>query len=457
MNNEKKSESQKQEPDKILLVDDNATNLQVLHETLDGRGYRLLVAKNGESALAIVNKAKPSLILLDIMMPGMDGFEVCRRLQADPDTHGIPVIFLSALDDTKDKVKGLDVGAVDYVSKPFQPEEVIARVNTHLTISRLKRSLAEKNAELLAANDILEERVRERTAELVAFNQVYERFVPREFLDLLNKASILEIQLGDQIIQKMTVMFADIRGWTTLSEQMTPQENFQFINAYLKRVSPVIKEHNGFIDQYYGDGIMALFPGPSDDAVMAAVSMQRAVNAYNEERKREGFPPIGIGVGLHHCELMLGIIGSEDRMQGAVVADAVNLAARIEGLTRIYGSWITTSEVTVSHLKEPEKFTLRFVDKVLVKGRKTPVSVYEVFDGSTESEVRSKEETKGIFEQGLKLYYGKKFSEASVQFNQVLEKNPQDKAARIYLKRSANYMVKGVPGDWTGVEDLRKK
>ena len=457
MENEKTPETPQQEPDKILLVDDNATNLQVLRETLDGRGYRLLIAKNGESALAIANKAKPSLILLDIMMPGMDGFEVCQRLQADPETHEIPVIFLSALDDTKDKVKGLAAGAVDYVSKPFQPEEVLARVNTHLTISRLKRRLAEKNAELLATNDILEERVKERTAELVAFNQVYERFVPREFLELLNKESILEIKLGDQIIQEMTVMFADIRGWTTLSEQMTPQENFYFINAYLKRVSPVIKQHNGFIDQYYGDGIMALFPGPTDDAVMAAVSMRRAVNDYNEERKKEGFAPIGIGVGLHHCELMLGIIGSEDRLQGAVVADAVNLAARIEGLTRIYGSWITTSEVTVSHLKEPEKFKLRFVDKVLVKGRKTPVSVYEVFDGSPESEVQLKEKTKGIFEKGLTLYYGKKFSEASVQFNQVLEKNPQDNASRIYLKRCANYMVNGVPEDWTGVENLRTK
>jgi two-component system sensor histidine kinase ChiS len=140
-----------------------------------------------------------------------------------------------------------------------------------------------------------------------------------------------------------------------------------------------------------------------------------------------------------------------------VVADAVNLAARIEGLTRIYGSWITTSEVTVSHLKEPEKFKLRFVDKVLVKGRQTPVSVYEVFDGSPESEVSLKDETKSNFEQGLQLYYGKKFSEASVQFNQVLEKNPKDNAARIYLTRCANYMVKGVPEDWTGVEDLKKK
>jgi DNA-binding response OmpR family regulator len=133
-------ENNQKRPEQILLVDDNTTNLQVLHEILGGRGYKLLVAKNGETALSIAHKAKPSLILLDIMMPGIDGYEVCRRLKADPETQDIPVIFLSALDDTKDKVKGLDLGAVDYVSKPFQAEEVIALVNTHLTSKSLRRS-----------------------------------------------------------------------------------------------------------------------------------------------------------------------------------------------------------------------------------------------------------------------------------------------------------------------------
>jgi serine phosphatase RsbU (regulator of sigma subunit) len=134
--------------EKVLLVDDNATNLQVLMGTLEGRGYHLLIAKNGESALKIVHKATPDLILLDIMMPEMDGYEVCRRLKSDPTTKEIPVIFLSALGDTKDKVQGLNLGAVDYITKPFQPDEVIARVNTHLTIYRLKREVQNKHDEL---------------------------------------------------------------------------------------------------------------------------------------------------------------------------------------------------------------------------------------------------------------------------------------------------------------------
>ncbi|MBW2467971.1 MAG: response regulator [Desulfobacterales bacterium] len=441
----------------ILLVDDNPTNLQLLFETLDGRGYKLLIAKDGKAALSIAGKARPNLILLDIMMPEIDGYEVCRHLKADPATAEIPVIFLSALTDTKDKVQGLDLGAVDYVTKPFQPDEVIARVSTHLTIYRLKKALDEKNRELQEANDLLEERVKKRTAQLVQLNTAYQRFVPREFLSLLKKESILEVELGDQIAQQMTVMFSDIRGWTSISENMTAQESFNFINAFLNRVSPVINAHHGFIDNFQGDGMMALFPQSADDAVRAAVAMHAAVSEYNRDRQQKGFQPIGIGVGLHIGDLMLGIIGHAERMQGTVVADAVNLASRLEGLTRVYGSSISISEPTLTQLKDPDRYKHRFVDKVQVKGKKDPVSVHEIFDGDPPAVIELKEQTKDDFEQGLCLYYDHKFSEASVKFNQVLQKHPEDRAARIYLKRSANYMVNGVPDDWTGVEVLTQK
>ncbi|MTI14707.1 hybrid sensor histidine kinase/response regulator [Sansalvadorimonas verongulae] len=147
--------------DKILLVDDNPTNLQVLLQTLNGRGYKLLIAKDGENALRIAHKARPALILLDIMMPGIDGYEVCRRLKSSPEVSDITVIFLSALDDTRDKVRGLESGAVDYISKPFQAEEVIARVDTQLKIHRLERALAARNKQLEATNERLLETMRE--------------------------------------------------------------------------------------------------------------------------------------------------------------------------------------------------------------------------------------------------------------------------------------------------------
>ena len=144
--------SEPDQPDRILMVDDNPTNLQVLYQTLDGRGYRLLIAKSGEQALTVSAKAKPALILLDIMMPGIDGFETCARLKADPETADSAVIFLSALNDASDKVKGLELGAVDYIAKPFDAEEVLARVDTHLKIRRLEHSLSRKNRELEAIN-----------------------------------------------------------------------------------------------------------------------------------------------------------------------------------------------------------------------------------------------------------------------------------------------------------------
>src|SRR6187551_1836352 len=137
-----------EDADRILLVDDDATNLDVLRHTLDGRGYRLFVTRSGENAIEVARRVHPVLILLDIVMPGIDGYETCRRLKEDPDTRDAAVIFLSSLDDTKDKVRGLEVGAVDFVSKPFQRDEVVARVNTHLTLQRLRRQLEARNAEL---------------------------------------------------------------------------------------------------------------------------------------------------------------------------------------------------------------------------------------------------------------------------------------------------------------------
>jgi two-component system sensor kinase FixL len=152
---------------RLLLVDDTPTNLQVLFQTLDGRGHELLIAQNGEEAIQVARDARPDLVLLDIMMPGIDGFETCARLKADPELADSAVIFMSALDDTKDKVRGLELGAVDYITKPFHAEEVIARVDAHLRLRQLERSLATTNAALQELNDSLEEKVARRSAALL--------------------------------------------------------------------------------------------------------------------------------------------------------------------------------------------------------------------------------------------------------------------------------------------------
>ncbi|MBN1346431.1 MAG: SpoIIE family protein phosphatase [Phycisphaerae bacterium] len=184
-NDQSSADAHRSDPERVMLVDDNPTNLQVLHQTLSGRGYELRIAKSGEDALAIARKARPALMLLDIMMPpGIDGYEVCRRLKADPETRDVDVIFLSALDDTKDKVKGLELGAVDYIAKPFQAEEVIARVNTHLTVHRLRRDLARRNDDLEAANARIEAANVRMKRDLEAAAKVQHALLPTELPEL---------------------------------------------------------------------------------------------------------------------------------------------------------------------------------------------------------------------------------------------------------------------------------
>lgn len=291
----------------------------------------------------------------------------------------------------------------------------------------------------------------------VKLTNAYSRFVPREILQFLGKESITEVVLGDQIQQEMTVLFSDIRAFTSLSEQMTPQENFDFINAYLGRVSPIIREHNGFIDKYIGDAIMALFPGKADDAIVAAIKMQHEVECYNAERIQDGYQPIRIGVGLHTGNVMLGTVGEEERMEGTVISDTVNLASRLEGLTKLYGAAIIVSESTLFKCDHPNKYTFCFMDQVKVKGKKDPVSVFEILDGHTAEVLDMKLKTRPDFEQGLFYYHSQEFEKAIEYFKKVLEDDSDDKAAYLYIQRATSFIEYGVPVDWEGIAALTDK
>lgn len=438
----------------ILIVDDIPTNLEVLLDVLFDHGFEVLVALDGKSAIEQVDYAQPDLILLDVMMPGIDGFETCRRLKMDAKTKEIPVIFMTALTETVDKLKGFELGAVDYITKPLQHEEVLARITTHLTLKKLQQQLQQANLELERANNDLERRVQERTQELVELNSALERFVPREFLSFLGKKSIIDVELGDQIQKEMTILFSDIRGFTTLSEQLAPQENFNFINSYLRRVSPIIRKYHGFIDKYLGDGIMALFPGSVDNAIQAAIAMQQEVQHYNRHRQQVGYAPIRIGCSIHTGSLMLGMIGEEERIQGTVISDAVNLAFRLESVSKRYGIGIVISAQTLNGLFKPERYNYRFVDKVQVKGKKQTVSVYEIFDGDAEHIKLLKQKSKRRFEEGITCYHERQFAQAIAKFERVLQQNPADQSAKLHLERAQHFIAHGVPLGWAGVEQL---
>lgn len=271
--------------------------------------------------------------------------------------------------------------------------------------------------------------------DLQRYNRAYSRFVPREFLRFLEKDSILDIQLGDQVQTEMTVLFVDIRSFTTISELMTPKENFNFLNEYLGRIGPMIRKNNGFIDKYLGDGLMALFPECAEDALRAALEIQKAINVFNEELTQRGRPAICVGAGIHTGRLMLGTVGEQERMDGTVISDAVNLASRIEGLTKRYGSSIVISEESLVRLEDPNKFCYRFLGKVRVKGKTEPVSVFEVFDLDPKEIRIVKQVTRTEFEKGIMALHGGDYTEARKLFEGILRANPEDKAAALYLRK----------------------
>lgn len=252
-------------------------------------------------------------------------------------------------------------------------------------------------------------------------------------------------------------MFSDIRGFTELSESMTPKENFDFINHYLGYMEPVISENNGFIDKFIGDAIMALFHAKADDAIDAAIQMRATLQRFNEDRTDQGKPTIDSGIGIHTGNLMLGVVGGEGRMDGTVISDAVNLAARLEGLTKIYRTSIIISEDTLIKLENPSKYNFRFLDIARVKGKKDAVYVFEVLDGEPEDIKKLKIETKSLFGNGIDLYKDKKFEEALEVFTNVIKINKHDSVAAFYVNRCKTNLTRGIPDDWNGIEVFDSK
>jgi adenylate cyclase len=273
------------------------------------------------------------------------------------------------------------------------------------------------------------------TRQLFQLNQSFSRFVPHQFLQLLGKKSLVDVQLGDQVQQEMSVLFSSIHDLGVLSESMTTQETFKFINSYLSRLEPVIIEHHGFIDKYIGDGIMALFGGSADHALKAGISMLQALANYNQHRLKSGYVPIQIGIGINTGSLMLGTVGGKNRMDGTVISDDVNLASRLEGFTKYYGVSLLISQQTFVRLPNPTQYCIRFIEQATVKGKSKPVAVFEVFDADDPEIKDGKLVTRTIFEEALFLYHQQAFRNAAQRFEDVLKINPNDKVAKIYWRR----------------------
>lgn len=394
----------------ILVVDDEPINQQVLLNHLSLEGYRITTAADGREAIAAIDPADPpDLLLLDVMMPKLTGYEVCKILRETYTATQLPIVLITAKNQVEDIVEGLSVGANDYLTKPIRKKELLARMNTHLNLSKI--------------------------------GSAYGRFVPREFLRFLQKDSIVDVELGDSVEREMTIVFADIRGFTRLSEGMTPAENFRFINDYLSQMEPVIAEYDGFIDKYIGDAIMALFPNAADDGLQAAIAMLGRLAVYNTARQQQALEPITIGIGINTGPLMLGTVGGTLRMDSTVVGDTVNLTSRLEGLTKVYGTPLLITHNVVANLQDPAVYCLRTIDHVTMRGKSEAVSIFEVFDGDP-SELRSqKYEMKSIFEQAVFDFYQANFEAALTGFDRCLATAADDRAAQIYRDRCRSQLA----------------
>ncbi len=411
---------------RILIVDDEPINHTVLQNYLEGDAYQLDSAMNGREALKMIQE-NPSydLVLLDVMMPRMSGYELCQEIRKIYLASELPVLMLTAKNQVSDLVRGLDTGANDYLAKPFSKDEFLARIKTHIGLHRI--------------------------------HQATRKFVPHEFIRALGRDAITEVELGDQIEKEVTIFFSDIRDYTSLAEKLTPRETFTLVNEYAYRLGPIIRTKAGFVSDYLGDGIVALFPEKVDEALEAAIEMQKAITQLNQEGGNKGRAPIKVGMGIHTGPLVMGIIGDEERNDAATISDAVNTASRIEGLTKYFGAPVLFSGETLLRMKRPDDFAYRYLGQFQLKGKQSSVAIYESLDVWPEPQRILKQQTLATFEKGLKCYFNQELYDAIDAFNEVLSKDPQDIPCLKMKDKTLFLLTEGVPENWNGIEVLESK
>lgn len=340
---------------KILVVDDNSDNIELVRDVLSMAGHHTINALNGPTAIAMAYDEHPDLILLDVNMPGMSGFEVCSQLKTDDRTAHIPIIMLTAQSDVDSRVKGLAAGADDYLTKPFSPRELMARVDRSLKTKGIADELREK-----------QEMIR----------NTFERFVAPPIVEQLLKNPDL-VKPGGRL-QPVTVLFADLEGFTTLSETMEPETLLQLLNKYHTHVVRIILQYNGTIDKFMGDAVMALYNTPVEQPDHIARAVKSALHIQDElywlHQKLPVAHRLRINFGIHTGLAVVGNVGTENLMDFTAVGDTVNVAARLQSLA-------DKGQILVS--KHVYEETTDFVygrsrGTFHVKGRAEPVETYEI-------------------------------------------------------------------------------
>jgi adenylate cyclase len=361
---------------RILVVDDTPANVRLLEQVLLLAGYEVVTAASGEEGLAKVVFAKPDIVLLDVVMPEMSGYEVCRALRANPATALLPVVMVTALDPEAERVKGIDAGADDFLSKPINQPELLARVRSLLRIRALHRQIEDQAAQLAQWNARLEQRVAEQMEQLERLARL-RRFLSPKVADL-----IVAGQLDDPLAtrrKEVTIMFVDLRGFTSFSENAAPEDVLAVLREYHATIGRLVGKHDGTIEHFAGDGVMLIFndPQPLPDPAFSAVSM--AVELRDEvERLSAGWAQLGYnlgcGIGIAQGFATIGTIGFPGRQDYGVVGAVNNLAARLCSKAEA-GSVLVSKRV---YGRVESRVVAEPVEALALKGFQSPIPAYSV-------------------------------------------------------------------------------
>jgi adenylate cyclase len=316
---------------KILVVDDTPHNVKLLADILGAKGYAVSTAVNGEEAIAKVAADRPDLMLLDIMMPGLSGYDVCRKLRADPATTLLPIVLCTSLDPQGERVKGIEAGADDFLSKPINQAELFARVKSLLRIKALQDEVVAKTEELAEWNSTLEARVTEQIAQLERLGRLKGFFSPALAEAIVNGG-------GEELLKthrrEISVVFIDLRGFTAFTDRAEPEEVMELLRAYHADMGRIVLAHGGTLERFAGDAIMVFFNDPvpmerpAEHAVRMALAMRDAFPPLAATWKKRGYD-LGLGCGIAQGYATLGAIGFEGRWDYAAIGNVTNLAARL--------------------------------------------------------------------------------------------------------------------------------
>ncbi|MGF1459794.1 MAG: response regulator [Leptolyngbyaceae cyanobacterium] len=370
----------------ILLVDDEPENLYLMTELLEAEGYAVQQTLSGTEALAIATQTPPQLILLDVMMPDMTGFEVCEQIRQNPRTATIPIIFLTALDDDISQIKGLEVMGDDYLTKPIQIDLVLKKIHRTLKLKEIRdrRLQSELTAQTHQMARIEAQHQRQIAAAWrisEALSEKFYSFVPPQFLARVAPRGVESLKVGNAYESEMTVLFCDIREFTAIAEMQKARDTFAWLNVFFENINQAVMKNHGFIDKYMGDAVMAVFDREAThalDAVTATDDICRSLTRFNGDRHRfDLVDPIRIGIGLHAGIGLIGTVGANQRMDTTVVGDVVNTACRLENLTKVYQRSVIVSETVMDRLPTDHDFQFRWLDLVTPRGKRTQLNIYE--------------------------------------------------------------------------------